>query len=681
MRPKSDELGNLFLFPVSGATVDDSDVAWRDVDAEHKHSRPTSGSFSAIDFETYYSNSYSLSKMSTWEYVTHHAFDAYLVAIERWDGSKWWRWVGSPTKAPWADIREDEWLSHNAGFDELVYRRLQTLGEAPKDVMPKRWHCTADLSIYHQAGRSLKMAVHNFFNVDISKEVREKMKGGNASSEEVRDYAAGDSFWCSRIWEDWGSKWPESEKVLSIQTRRQGWRGFYLNREESMSAIAHLETIKNQLRGELPWGSKGVVSSLKLFTLECGKHGIHAPMSLAEDSESAMRWEKMHGNRFPWIQKIKRYTKANQMQGSIAMMLERQRKDGSVPFAMMYCKATHTKRWQHAEGVRMQNLDKDPVEGINLRHQIKARPGKVFIIADLSQIEPRVLNWRAGNYAFLKLCAKGISPYEAHARSSMGYSLDKPMKVGDPKMYALAKARVLALGYQSGAEQFKEMAWSMAGLDISLSDKTMIINGHVVRMADLNSWLNNADAQSLNTYRTGEFDVLPSAMSVVQDFRQSSPEITGLWKRRQNEVKAKAGSFYKLTIPNGSALRYFDVKCREVRRWSRDGKPYTTDDITGWVIKDSKNPDDMKHLYGGKIVENEVQWISREVFADCCYRTTFLSDAFLLWTAHDEGIWEVPEKVAHQRLQDIQEIMKTPPWWATDLPIDSTAEITEHYLK
>src|SRR6185369_9190767 len=45
-----------------------------------------------------------------------------------------------------------------------------------------------------------------------------------------------------------------------------------------------------------------------------------------------------------------------------------------------------------------------------------ARPGKKLIICDLAQIEPRVLDWCAGNHASLARIAGGMCMYESFAR-------------------------------------------------------------------------------------------------------------------------------------------------------------------------------------------------------------------------------------------------------------------------
>jgi len=672
---KTDEFGNLLLIPLNAQITSDTD--WQEVEEPPWMPRPEElGPCVAVDYETYYSDRYSLARMSPWEYVNHQAFDAYLVALVRWDGYRWSQWVGRPKDAPFADCLQFTWLSHNASFDQLVHTRCQQLGEVPQHKMPQEWHCTADLSIWLQAGRSLKQASLNLLGVEVDKSVRDQMKTGSASNEEMRSYAAGDSWYCAGIWAGYGHKWPGRERVMSRTQRESNWRGVHVDFEGVQHGISHLEAKKHEIRMALPWGNRGAVASLPNFASECARNGIEAPLSLDADSASCRAWSAKHEDKLGWLSLVKRFTRANQMQGSLQLLVNRKREDDTVPFELVYCKATHTKRWQHAGGLRIQNLDKFPCEGIHLRHMFTPRPGHVFVIADLSQIEPRVLAWLAGDTKFLQYCAAGQSPYEAHARATMGYTDPAPLKQHDASLYALAKARLLALGYGAGPPKFMEMAWAMCRLRLSEEDQTIITpDGKTMAGKELNSTIlsGSDEGRKLLTLKNeNKLVVLPSAKAAVYDFRRSSPLVagrnSGLWSKMEQMVRSHVGGHCKIDLKSGSHLRYFDVEATE-------------HEIRATVVKGSRNPIDRKKLYGGKIVENLVQATAREVFCDCLYRTTQIPDVKLVFSVHDEGVWEVPELVALQRLDEIMAEMNTAPEWALGLPVAAEGEISEHYKK
>ncbi|MGN0828102.1 MAG: DNA polymerase [Akkermansia sp.] len=114
----------------------------------------------------------------------------------------------------------------------------------------------------------------------------------------------------------------------------------------------------------------------------------------------------------------------------------------------------------------MQNLHKGEHHGVDMRALFIPRPGHKFVISDLSQIETRVLLYLAGDTTQLEEIAKGTSPYEAHARASMGWTGGK-LKEEDPGLYALAKARVLGLGFGCGKVRFSDLAKSMVGIELT----------------------------------------------------------------------------------------------------------------------------------------------------------------------------------------------------------------------
>ena len=72
----------------------------------------------AVDFETTYDKIVSIKPLGWSAYFRHELFEAYLVAIKTSDGLEW---VGHPKDAPWGEIKNHTWISHNAAFDENLY--------------------------------------------------------------------------------------------------------------------------------------------------------------------------------------------------------------------------------------------------------------------------------------------------------------------------------------------------------------------------------------------------------------------------------------------------------------------------------------------------------------------------------------------------------------------------------
>ena len=92
-----------------------------------------------------------------------------------------------------------------------------------------------------------------------------------------------------------------------------------------------------------------------------------------------------------------------------------------------------------------------------------------------------------------------------------------------------------------------------------------------------------------------------------------------------------------------------------------------------------------KTIYGGLIVENIVQAIARDLMAEAMLALD--SAGFpLTMTVHDEIVaevhpWNVPELLEAKGTRSLEDIMTTPPDWATDLPIEVEGYVSTRYRK
>ncbi len=333
------------------------------------------------------------------------------------------------------------------------------------------------------------------------------------------------------------------------------------------------------------------------------------------------------------------------------------------PYSLKYFGAVPG-RWSGDAGFNVQNMPRGELFGVDLRRCFvpspacpeQSREGNVFIIADLCQIEPRILAWLIGDVAFLDLVRNGIDIYEAHARSTMGYTDQRPLKEVDPAMRSLAKARTLGLGYGCGPKKFVAVAKNLGGIDITFAD----------------------------------------AKKTVQDFRAKNIRISNLWKRLDRDFKRSAGGDYHIELPSGRELRYLSV--------SKNPRGYYTASTERGGRK--------RKLYGGLLAENLVQATARDVFAEHLLaihrylsgvpqasslpcRTAGVSPAQssdlspptsapigrIVFHVHDEVIVEVPASIAEQAREQILAIMSTTPDWLSGCPVEAEATINHHYTK
>lgn len=588
----------------------------------------------AIDFETYYDDKLSITVQGGYNYVFHKDFDAYMVTIKTDDGREF---VGHPKDAPWAEISGSEWqwLHHNASFDELVLKRLRQDGIVPAEAFPAVTHCTADLVSYCGGPRSLKNSSYFFLKEEVSKDTRTAMSGKRWDDmtpefkKEVSDYAMRDAELTLKLWELLGDQWPENERAVSRHTRQIGWDGVPVDVPEMDRCIPVLEAQNFEAGQQLPWYAEGDEKPLspKALAEQCRKVGIEPPPSLAKDSAECAAWEDKYGDSYPWVGAMRTFRRTNTLLEKLRSMRARVKEGTSdMSFDLLYFGAVTTGRWSGAGGVNVQNLPSKPMFGVDFRSLLKAPPGYKFINVDLSQIEPRCLAWLVGDEEMMEGLRKGLAIYEVHARNTMGWKGGK-LKAENPSFYALAKARVLSLGYGAGAEKFVGMA-AIYGVDLSRSE----------------------------------------AEDVVQDFRAASPLVcgrSGLWNTLQKgmERSARDKTTYIVELPSGRKLRYF--------------RPSMTGGLTA-ETNSGRNGLLRRKWWGGSLTENLVQATAREVFAPKLLEIESLGIP-ILFHVHDELTGLVKEEYAEEALQEVLRVLRTPPDFMPDLPLDAEGHIVDTY--
>lgn len=316
---------------------------------------------------------------------------------------------------------------------------------------------------------------------------------------------------------------------------------------------------------------------------------------------------------------------------------------------------------------------------IDLRGLIIARPGKMLCPCDLSQIEPRVLNWLAGNDDFLVAVGAGQSPYEVHARLRMGWTGGK-LKSENPKKYGVAKVRLLQLGYNAGWKKF--MSYSLSqGVDICEGDEEAALrfsadgiiynDDQLTRFVKVKNPYYNPEKPGSREFRKYEVEGC-NAREQVNDFRTKEVRIVALWKKLQGDIEAAIGGDLILDLPSGRQLRYLDVKFER-----RKVKDEETGDEYNRKVLTCRIGTKRKIIYGGLICENLCQAIARDVFAGGMLN---MVDAGLdvLFHAHDEA---VPEVDPSTNVKDVEAFLTVPPSWLPGCPLGAEAILTPRYKK
>lgn len=406
----------------------------------------------ALDFETYFDKELSVTTLGAYGYFETLTLDQiYLVSVVAEDGRSL---VCHPRDLDWSFMSGATIVVWNGGFEIQGLRRLRELGlpiPAPEtyDLVD-----AADLACYVGLPRALKGAASVALGVTIDKGIRDvdmKGKGWNDMDpdlqERVKEYAIKDSDYTLQIWNKHKDQWPDNERLISKLSREWAADGIGADVEGMKEAAGKLKLTLWEAGNKLPWYNpddpKSVPLSPKKLAEQCRDAGIPCPTSLAMDDEDCAKWEDQYGEQYPWVAAMRDYRRANALLKKIEAMATRVW-GGRLRYEIKYFGAGMTGRWSGGGGINCQNISGKPLFTVNQREYLVAPEGKMFVVSDLSQIEPRVGAWLTKDSFSLGQLASGVSPYIVHARATMGLGLEDTWSKSDPR-YRLGKARVLCV--------------------------------------------------------------------------------------------------------------------------------------------------------------------------------------------------------------------------------------------
>ena len=354
--------------------------------------------------------------------------------------------------------------------------------------------------------------------------------------------------------------------------------------------------------------------------------------------------------------------------------------DGRIKESLLYYKA-HTGRWG-GKDLQPQNLPRptmkiDPdgiVEDIKTlsekklskkygnpflacvnacRPMLTAAPDKLLCAADFSAIEACGVMWLAGEREGMKLLSSAndciYTEIAAEIFNVKYRKLLKAYKSGDyeaDKKRFIGKQCILGLGYQMGWKTFRN----------DMSDK-------------------------FNVEITVEF-----AKHVVKLYRSKYKKVVALWhglneaaidcvatgqKTQYGSIKfSKYGHWLRVELPSKRAIYYPNVRLGRnkfsqacVEYHSYEGGHYTID-----------------NTYGGKLCENIVQGIARDILRDAMLRLDRAGEEIVL-TIHDEVITEIGKKKPVKKLATIEDLLTINPSWAKKMPLNVEGWTGKRYRK
>jgi DNA polymerase bacteriophage-type len=275
----------------------------------------------------------------------------------------------------------------------------------------------------------------------------------------------------------------------------------------------------------------------------------------------------------------------------------------------------------------------------------------VFLVADFSAIEARIIAYLAGEQWRLEVFATHGKIYEASAAQMFGVPMEKIVK-GSAEYELRQKGKVaeLALGYQGAVGALTAMGALRMG--ISEEELPEIVkrwrasNRNIVEL-----WYSIENA-ALEVMRSGQ-----------------AVEIKGLLIAREIDYRNKQ-DFLAITLPSKRRLFYVQPFLK-INELGREALYYRG------MNQETKKWQSLP-TYGGKLTENIVQAIARDCLAESLMRLD--SEGYkTVMHVHDEVILDVPREKAD--INKVIEIMEQPISWAPGLLLKAEGYVTNYYKK
>ena len=285
-----------------------------------------------------------------------------------------------------------------------------------------------------------------------------------------------------------------------------------------------------------------------------------------------------------------------------------------------------------------------------IRTAFVAEPGKIFIDADFSAIEARMLAWLAGEEWALEVFRTTGKIYEATAAQMFHVDPDTIVKGHENySMRQKGKVATLALGYQGG----EGALINMGALDMGIPEEDL---------PDIKNRWRQSNPRIVQFW----YAVDAVATAAVQ---QGLPgEVRGVKFAREWDP-ANDLDFLTIQLHSGRKLYY----AKPHMGVNRFGNP----SICYWGLNQTTRKWEVQETYGGKLVENITQATAR----DCLFVAMERLEAAgcpIVFDIHDEVVIEVPEGMAGQ--EKVVEIMSQPIPWAPGLPLGADGWV-DHYFK
>jgi DNA polymerase len=600
-----------------------------------------------LDFETYYDKTFSLTKLTTEEYIRDDRFEVIGVAVAEGDGLPIW-YSGSRDFVRTC-LKKYDWensllLAHNTQFDGAILNwhfGIKAKGYLDTLCMARAIHGV-------EAGGSLKVLAERYQIGQKGTEVLDalgKRRVGFLPEEldAYGKYCCNDVELTRTLFEILQNVFPTKElKVIDATLKMFIQPSLVLSQDMLIQHLENVKNLKEKLLSDADVSIDDLMSNNKFAEL-LKQVGVEPPVKIsARTGKEAFAFAKTdeefkalmeHPN--PLVQTLVSARLGNKTtleETRTQRFIDISRR-GLMPVPLKYY-AAHTGRWGGDDKINLQNLPSRGQNGGKLKKAICAPDGYVMIDCDSSQIEARTVAWMAGQTDLVEAFDKGEDVYKIMASAIYGKDVEEISK--DERF--VGKTTILGAGYGMGAQKFQAQLKTF-GVEIT-EDETI---------------------------------------RIIQVYRSTYDKIPDLWKQAQRCLEAmvtKSGAPFSVVdavqfdpmqngflLPSGLWQRYDGLE-----------KVYDSEGKSQYQYKTRKG---MVKIYGGKVVENLCQAVARCVIAE---QMLLIAKKYkVVLTVHDAVACIAPEEEAEEAQQYVEQCMKTRPSWAQTLPLSCESGVGKSY--